>query len=279
MITRIILFGHTGMLGNYILSYFKTTALILEIIDGFRVDKDNLSVTAMCELLSQKGIDKSTCVINCIGVIPQRSRDSEREYFLVNGLFPHILWEACQQYGARMIQPTTDCVFSGSSGRYTEDSFHDENETYGISKSLGEPVGCTVIRCSIIGEELRNKRSFIEFVKTGLGKIDGWNNHIWNGVTCLEYCKIIQRIIDTNSFWEGVRHIHSPYPVSKYQMACLVRDLFNPSLIVNQTSNTHTCDRTLSSNYDESKTFCIPDIPHQLVELKEYGEMRFRSDI
>lgn len=119
-----------------------------------------------------------------------------------------------------MIHPTTDCVFSGKKGGYVETDVHDELGSYGMSKSLGEPVGCTCIRTSIIGRELFNKKSFLEWViSNNNGTISGWSNHMWNGITCLEYCGVIEKIINEHLFWSGVKHIYSPTSVSKHEMA------------------------------------------------------------
>jgi dTDP-4-dehydrorhamnose reductase len=138
-------------------------------------------------LLDDHSIDETTCVINCIGMIPQRAGAApDKDYYIMNSLFPHLLWASCKRRGARMIQPTTDCVFSGTKGLYTETDPHDEKGAYGLSKSLGEPLGCTVLRTSILGNELFNKKSMLEWVLSNHDKtINGWkeNYKSWRKVT------------------------------------------------------------------------------------------------
>lgn len=263
VITNIILLGSTGMLGRYIFSYFKN----IQVVRGFKVTKETTYVDIE-NVLIKHGINESTCVINCIGSIPQRETNPSN-FYIVNGLFPHLLWSVCQKYKCQMIQPTTDCVFSGSSGMYTERDIHDETGHYGMSKSLGEPLGCTVIRTSIIGEELANKKSFLEFVKNSSGSIQGWKNHIWNGITCLEYCNIIEMIITKNMFWSGVRHIASPTAVSKYDLACMIRNTFELNITIVETSGPTSCDKSLSSIY--TKMFNIPEINQQIIDLRKFA--------
>jgi dTDP-4-dehydrorhamnose reductase len=168
-----------------------------------------------------------------------------------------------------MIQPTTDCVFSGTRGMYSEDDVHDEINAYGSSKSLGEPFGCTIIRTSIIGKELVNKKSFLEWViSNNNNKINGFANHVWNGITCLEYCKIIDKIIESNLFWNGVRHIYSPTPKSKYELACIISDTFNLDIEIKSLNSDEPSNKTLKSKHD--KLFEIPELIEQITYLKKF---------
>jgi len=272
MIRRILLFGSTGMLGSYIYSYFHDMADIEIIKINYRVTNENLS-NLEAELVAH-GIDEHTCVINCIGAIPQRFSDkSNNEYYLVNSIFPQVLSSICQRYNAKMIQPTTDCVFSGKreDGLYTEDDIHDETTHYGMSKSLGEPANCTVIRTSIIGREIRNKKSFLEWVLSNPdNEISGWSNHYWNGITCLEYCKIIRHIIEENLFWNGVRHIFSPTPVNKYELAQMIKDVFGlKNMKIRETICETPINKTLDTKYERS-IFEIKELRDQLNELKQF---------
>jgi dTDP-4-dehydrorhamnose reductase len=172
-----------------------------------------------------------------------------------------------------MIQPTTDCVFSGNreDGNYTEDDIHDESGHYGMSKSLGEPsnLNCTVIRTSIIGRERFNQTSFLEWVLSN-DEIGGWGNHYWNGITCLEYCKFIEKIIQENLFWKGVRHVFSPTAVSKYELACMIKEVFEQeSIKIRETICEHTVNKTLHTKYE--RIFEINELYEQLNELKQFA--------
>jgi len=270
-INKILLFGSTGMLGRYIYSYFKQYTSIEVIKVDFRISIDSLELIE--NVLVENNIDEQTCIINCIGLIPQRKEAtlSDKDYFLINGMFPHLLWNACKKYNAKMIQPTTDCVFSGKKGSYLETDCHDETNAYGMSKSLGEPQGCTVIRTSIIGLELFNKKSFMEWIISNNNKtINGWSNHMWNGITCLEYCKLVNHMIENNKFWTGVRHIYSPTSKSKYELAKIVNDVFDLNIKINSLEAEEVIDKTLLSIHKDS-IFFAQELNIQISNLKLFN--------
>jgi dTDP-4-dehydrorhamnose reductase len=272
---HIVLFGSTGMLGRYFYTYFKdhpTFRLTVVTNREFRVTRESLE--DLDALLAAKGVDAHTCVINCIGLIPQRraASDPSMDYFLVNGLFPNLLWAACKRLGAKMIQPTTDCVYNGSRSGYTERDVPDEPGAYGVSKALGEPAGCTVIRASIIGNELQNKKSFLEWILSNPdgSTINGWDNHLWNGITCLQYCKIVEQILRDNLFWSGTRHLLSPDTQSKYALAQMVAEAYGRSITVQRTVASVAADKTLATVYPTNALFHIPPLRVQIEEQKAF---------
>lgn len=263
MINKLILFGSNGMLGNYIKNYFKyNIELICITRNEFEITTENIST--LHAFLLNMSINEYTCIINCMGLIPQRIHINN--YYLINTIFPLYLSNICNKYNSKLICPTTDCVFSGKKGNYIETDFHDEINTYGISKSLGESINATIIRTSIIGEELENKKSFLEFVKNN-DIINGWDNHYWNGITCYQYCKIIDKIISENLFWKGVRHIYS-LKKSKYELACIIKSVYNLSVTINKCSSDNI-DKTLSSIY--TNYFNIPTLEEQIYEQYKYN--------
>ena len=167
-----------------------------------------------------------------------------------------------------MIHVTTDCVFSGSTGLYLENHPHDCIDDYGKSKSLGEPKDITVIRTSIIGEELSNKKSLLEWVRSNKNfKVNGFINHFWNGLTCLELSKQIKTIIDTGNYWKGVKHYFSPNVVSKCQLVKDISEIYDLNIEVIPHLSYHN-NRSLSSNHE-----CpvILTINEQIREMKQYS--------
>jgi dTDP-4-dehydrorhamnose reductase len=272
MIDHIILFGSTGMLGRYVYSYFQHHPRIhLSVVKEYRVHEDTFG--EIDGILAKLGAGPTTCVVNCIGIIPQRKTSQDaKEYYVVNSLFPHRLWAACKYLGARMVQPTTDCIYDGIKGGYIETDPADEKGAYGIAKSLGEPLdGCTVLRTSIIGNEIVNKKSFMEWVLSNKdGQINGFSNHIWNGITCLQWCKVLEKMIQTNTFWDGIRHILSPDVNSKYDIARMISDVYGANILVNPVSTPAVVDKTLRTLYSTSSDFHIPPLRVQIEELKEF---------
>lgn len=252
---KIYIFGANGMLGKYLTTHLNS---FYEVIPITRKEVD---LTDDFNIIIEKyKFHDDDVIINAAGIIKQRLYNTT-ELIKVNSLFPHFL----STLNCNVIHITTDCVFSGKHGSYNEDSLHDCLDDYGKSKSLGEPNNVTVIRTSIIGEELLNKKSLLEWAKSKKGtSVNGFINHFWNGVTCLELSKQIKIIIDSHNYWKGVRHYHSPGVVSKCHLLKIMSDVYNLELeIIPQLS--YYCDRSLKTKYNN----CIDkSIKQQLIELK-----------
>lgn len=266
-IMKILLFGSTGMLGNYVHRLLRHHYEIINIIrNDYDIGTDSWE---KLENIIQKHLNENDIIINCAGIIPQKYKNCEYKlYIKINTLFPHKVEELSLKYHLRFIHITTDCVYDGSKGNYDENDVHTANDLYGISKSLGEPERSTIIRTSIIGEEERGKKSLIEWIKSNKnGKINGYVNHFWNGVTCLELAKFILKMIDTNHFWVGVRHIYSPSPVSKYELCCYVNEIFQLNILVEKYRDTLSKNMTLQSIHP---SFIHTSIYHQIMELLHF---------
>lgn len=244
--TNMLVLGANGMLGNYISTYFSRSGKYVVTRMGknlFDAARDNVK---------DLKVEQYDIVINCIGVIkPLVNTVGVLNTTLVNSVFPHVLANECERQKVKLIHITTDCVFSGKLGFYIETSEHDPLDIYGKTKSLGEPDNAMVIRTSIIGEELISKRSLIEWVKSNNGNtVDGYTNHTWNGVTCLELAKFIDKCIVNNIYWSGVRHIFSPTPVTKRELVELIAVNFNVNLNIVNKETSIPVYRTLSTVYE-----------------------------
>ena len=262
---KVVIFGSNGMLGNYLKAYLSPKYNVSALT---RADMDVSLVNESQLLQFMHGfITKDDVIINASGVIKQRDYNI-LDMIMVNSVFPHILAKFKKEVGCEVIHVTTDCVFSGKKGAYIESDEHDCVDDYGKSKSLGENENLTNIRTSIIGEEKRNKRSLLEWVLSNKGKtIDGYENHIWNGVTCLELSKFIGLIIKENKYWNGVRHIFSPDKCSKYELISTINDIYHLNLTINKKKTDIDCRRDL-------KTLVTPIIERsiydQILELREF---------
>ena len=264
----ILLFGSTGMLGRYVHIVLKDKYEI-RCISRDKYDIENDSWKKLEDILN-KSLQKNDIIINCAGIIPQKYKDDNyKTYIRTNTLFPHKLSEFANILNLKFIHITTDCVFDGLKGNYLETDEHTAKNIYGISKSIGEPIDATVIRTSIIGEEIYGKKSFIEWVKSNKNEtINGYVNHFWNGLTCLTLANIIKNIIDNNTFWKGVKHIYSPNCVSKYNLCCYVNEIYNLNMNVMPIEEKQNKNLTLLSK--EPLLYEINDIRSQIIEQKNY---------
>lgn len=263
---RVFVLGSSGMLGTYLYNYFLRAGY-----DVVGVTRQNMDVTAVTPRdLYSSGIKAGDVVINCIGVIKQRPDISKVEFLLVNSVFPRLLSDVCENIGAKFIQITTDCVFDATEGGYVESSPHSAMDIYGRSKSLGEPENATVIRTSIIGEELYNKLSLVEWVKANTGKtVNGFINHFWNGITCLQFAKICDHIIKNNLFWCGVKHVYSPNKISKFGLILAISNIYGLGVKIKEFSTQERCDRTLRSERFDV-IIDVPPLASQIEDMKQF---------
>ena len=266
---KVLVLGSTGMLGNAVGKYFgKTTkydtyltyrnpymAYGNKTIE-FDVCKNDIKDLPFCDYY-----------INCIGTIkPYMAADIEKSIY-TNSIFPHKLANMCVKRGIKLIHITTDCVFSGKHGSYTENSPHDCMDDYGKSKSLGEPKNCMLLRTSVIGEEIHKNVSLIEWAKSMKGReINGFENHHWNGVTTHEYARICDKIISHNMFEKGLFHVFSD-KVSKYELITYLNEKFDLNLKINKHKTPIPCDRSLSSEKYLNNILCIPSVQEQINNL------------
>ncbi len=213
-------------------------------------------------------------IVNCIGIIKPHIAKNVGNSIYINSVLPHKLAELADVAQARLIHITTDCVYSGDVGDYSENDAHDEPDIYGRSKSLGEPTDTAmVIRTSIIGPEIHNHSSLIAWVlkeaAAGPKSIKGFTNHLWNGITTDTYGKVVRQIIEQDLWVKGLRHVHSPNRVNKHQLVSQIATAFGVAdkLNIEQCESGTYVDRTLSTNFPQFlEQFNIPSIESQLNE-------------
>tara|TARA_B100001123_G_scaffold102378_1_gene118552 strand:+ start:3137 stop:4057 length:921 start_codon:yes stop_codon:yes gene_type:complete len=174
-------------------------------------------------------------VINAIGVIKPYIDDQDVEKVInaiqVNGILPHVAANLASECGAHLLNITTDCVFSGSRGSYSEEDPHDAVDVYGKSKSIGEVyvASASHIRCSIVGPESGGRQSsLLEWFlsQPPNAEIFGFTNHLWNGVTTLHFAKICQGIIDNDFQFGHLHHLTPKGRVTKSELLSVFGEEF-----------------------------------------------------
>jgi dTDP-4-dehydrorhamnose reductase len=267
----VYIFGSNGMLGNYVTKYLTNNNYTVIPLTRDLYDLSLVKYNTLCTFLHSFDITSDDVVINCAGVIPQSYNmkyTNNKSYYIINTIFPIILSIYCNFNEIKMIHITTDCVFSGNDGNYNEMSEHDAFDSYGMSKSLGETIdNITIIRTSIIGHEKSIKKSLLEWTISNKNKsINGFSNHIWNGITCLQLAKIIHNVISNNLYWNGVRHIFSPTKVSKYDLINMINEIYNLNINITSIEHQSFSDKSLITNYDTNTILNIPELYDQINE-------------
>lgn len=271
---KILILGSTGMLGNTIAKYFLNLN-DMEVYLTYRNEnvkilqcKNNIKFDALQDEIDilPKDIDY---IINCIGVIKPFMNEDPIAARYINAIFPWKLAQWSKENDSKLIHITTDCVYSGSKGKYIESDLHDALDDYGKSKSLGEPIDeCMVLRTSIIGEEIHKDASLIAWTKSQKGKtINGFTNHFWNGITSNEYAKCCEKIIRENLYEKGLFHIHAKDIVTKYEMMQYFNEKFDLNLTINPIETNIACNRSLASEKDLCIKLNIPTVKEMIMEL------------
>jgi dTDP-4-dehydrorhamnose reductase len=186
-------------------------------------------------------------VVNCVGVIKQRdSANSAIPCLTTNSLFPHRLVEAASEWGGRVIHFSTDCVFSGRKGMYTEDDPSDAEDLYGKSKYLGEveTPNALTLRTSIIGRELTEHRSLLDWFLSRNGEtVRGFRRAIYSGITTNEMAMVVTRIISDHPDLSGRFQVVSE-PISKFGLLSLIRDAYKLDITIEPVDG-ELCDRSM----------------------------------
>ncbi len=157
-------------------------------------------------------------VVNCIGAVKQAAAGQEAiPAIRVNSLFPHELAAVCRGHGARLVHVSTDCVFSGNRGSYTEDDVPDASDIYGRSKLLGEVSGngLLTVRTSLIGRELRGTLGLMEWLISHRGgRVRGFGRAIFSGFTTIALADEIAHLITDHPDLDGIWHL-AAQPIDK----------------------------------------------------------------
>jgi dTDP-4-dehydrorhamnose reductase len=255
---RVLILGATGMLGNACLKVFDNDKSI-EVLGTSRKSEDKyllLDAKNNNSLVSLKEY-RPNWIINCIGVIKphinEASIDSIQNAIEINAKFPIDLARYAKETSARIIQIATDCVYSGKKGMYIESDLHDATDVYGKTKSLGEVPSENImhLRSSIIGPEVGKSTSLLEWFLTqpNNAQINGFSDHLWNGITTHQFAKISLGLIKSNYFNHGVQHIIPGDIVTKAHLLNIFSKTYNRKDIkINETMSSNHVDRTLSTN-------------------------------
>lgn len=245
---KILVLGNTGMLGSMVLK-------VLEKEEDFEVqgvDKDEFDACA--EVIV---IDDYDYIINCIGILADNPNMELMKK--VNAVFPHKLAKATK---AKIISISTDGVFSGNKDEYNEDDEPDAEDEYGKSKIEGEIKADNVIniRTSIIGPSPKKKGLLEWFLsQKDNSAINGYTNHVWNGVTTLQYAELCVKIIKQDAFDKlrkesHVFHFAPNEPITKYELLNLFKKALKKNITINPTEDSKgAVKRILTTKYSGLK--------------------------
>jgi len=206
-------------------------------------------------------------VINCIGLIKKFMNEEDPLHAIsVNAALPHRLAKLCAVSGARLIHMSTDCVFSGEKGNYSESDISDAKDLYGRSKFLGEvdyPHALT-LRTSIIGRELQSANGLIGWFLSQEGSCLGFRRAIFSGFPTVVLAEIIRKFIIPNPDLHGLYHV-AAQPISKYELLRLVADVYGKSIEI-IADDSLVIDRSLNADRFAQATGYHAPVWRELIE-------------
>lgn len=210
-------------------------------------------------------------IINASGVIKQRLASDDKALSLqLNALLPHRLAMLTRDMDIKVIQFSTDCIFSGMKGNYLEDDASDAEDTYGKTKHFGEIIDeahCLTLRTSFFGLELKHHTGLIEWFLQQQGEISGYSKAIYSGLSTIEMARVLDKILQSHPDLNGLYHLSSD-PINKYELLSMLSEQLGRDDISIQPNDTVCIDRSLNS--DKLRTtidYTPPSWPLMLEEL------------
>lgn len=233
---------------------------------------DNLEAMDLAAVKKLMQSEQPDVTVNCVGVIKQRADAAAYiPSITLNSLLPHHLAENAAEWGGRVIHFSTDCVFSGRRGNYSETDISDAEDLYGKSKFLGEVTApnALTLRTSMIGYELSHFQSLLEwFLRQTSSRVEGYTRAIYSGLTTIRVANIVGDIIERHAGLSGLYQV-TGQTISKFELLKLIQQEFRVPVEVVPDS-IFSCDRSMSGEkFREATGFEAPEWPQLIKELAE----------
>jgi dTDP-4-dehydrorhamnose reductase len=284
-IVKVLVLGGSGMLGNTVLRLFadspgydvvatlRSPADVGSFVPDLRerlipgVDIDDLERLTQLIVAVEPDV-----VINCIGVVKQLAEaDDPLIAIPINALLPHRLAKLCLSVGARLVHISTDCVFSGAKGRYTEADLPDAQDLYGRSKLLGEvSYSHTVtLRTSIIGHELNSARGLVCWFLAQREAVKGYTRAIFSGFPAVELAQIIRDVVIPDDGLSGLYHV-AAHPIDKCALLRLIAEEYGVHTAIIPDSAV-VIDRSLdASRFQRATGYRAPEWPVLVARMHNF---------
>jgi len=269
---KLVVLGARGMAGHVMAEHLDATG-DYQVSGVARQPgafvSQQIDVTDFSALENFLAIENPDFVVNCIGVLVASSKQDISNAILINSYLPHLLSRIGASLDYKLIHISTDCVFSGKAGQYTEDACPDGDDNYARTKVIGEVINSRdlTIRTSIIGPELKHDGTgLLGWFLRQTSEVQGYSRAYWSGVTTLELAKVVDAMIK-----QEVRGLYQLCPVekiSKYELLKLIACTWNKSIVIKpnddyQVDKSLACTRT---DFDSDR----PEYGTMLRDLKQW---------
>lgn len=268
---KILVLGSTGMAGHTIALYF--------IESGYDVTSFNRRNFGFCKNIIGDITDFKTLenvivegnydtVINAVGILNQEAEENKHRAILINTYLPHFLAYITKNRKTKIIQMSTDCVFSGKDGNYTETSFKDGKTFYDRTKALGEIENNKDItfRNSIIGPDINENGIglFNWFLKQEM-PINGFSKVLWSGVSTLVLAKAMEKSLTNNI--SGLYNLVNNKSINKLDLLLLFNRHIKKNKIHIKNFENMVSNKTLINTRNDF-LFHVPEYEDMIIEMK-----------
>jgi dTDP-4-dehydrorhamnose reductase len=279
MSARVLVLGAAGMLGHKVVQHLAATGH--DVWGTVRQEWEalppaarrllprartvtGLDVQEFAHLASTVERLDPAVVVNCVGIVKQRAAAHDAiASITINALLPHRLAALLHARGSRLIHFSTDCVFDGVRGDYSEGDVTNATDLYGRTKALGEVTSprALTIRTSMIGRELTVHQSLLDwFLAQNHGTVRGFTRAIYAGVTTPYLADVVRRLIAERPELQGLYQVAAA-PISKHDLLVLLRDAYGLDVTI-VPDDTFVCDRSMRGDRFERETgYRCPDWP------------------
>ncbi|MFD1927502.1 SDR family oxidoreductase [Sporosarcina siberiensis] len=272
---KVLILGGTGMTGHAIAIYFKEANYDITIFSRGKVDYCQYIIGDITDLKKLEEIiveGEYDVVINAIGILNQDAEDNKSTAVLLNSYIPHFLSDITKHLKTKILHLSTDCIFSGTKGGYSEKSIADGERFYDRSKALGELRNDKdlTFRYSLIGPDMSEKGiGLFNWFMRQEGQIHGFTKVIWTGVTTLTLAKAIEQALKENL--TGLYNLVNNENICKYELLKLFNKHIDEGKIEILPSDKLTQDKSLINNRTDF-SFEVPSYEVMVLEMMEWIE-------
>ena len=268
---KILVIGIKGMAGHVVfkslpkLGNYEVYGVARNVTTTDRVFNLDVSNTEELKKIIDLGFD---VIINCIGILNKDAEDNPHKAIWFNSYFPHLLESLTKNTKTKVISISTDCVFSGKKGNYTETDHRDGEGFYAMSKAMGEIVNekDLTIRTSIIGPELNKEGiGLFHWFMTQKDGMSGYSHAFWSGITTIELAKVIHQTILQDV--KGLLIVAGNPKIDKFSLLKLFNTIFrNDALTITENAN-YKVDKSMYSSRSDFD-YQVPSYKDMVLEMK-----------
>lgn len=285
MKSKILILGANGLLGNTLLKYFISKKIVVRgvirkpkkkcLISKYYILSESLVKNNNLDLSNLKKIIKSfkpKYIINCIGITKAR-RENKKILNVINGTFPRKLGNYLATKNIKLIHFSTDCVFNGKKGFYTENDTPNAIDSYGKSKLHGEFMSknSIVFRTSMIGHSMTKNNGLLEWF-LNKKKVKGYSCMYFSGPTALEIGKIIYKyILKKNCIKSGLYNLGIER-ISKYKLLLLLKKIYGKKIKIVEDFDLSLDRSLIIKKFVEQTKYQVPTWEKLITEQKIFWE-------